>query len=59
VSAEEKYEFKKTAKHEISDTKFDSYWDLTGRILCIYGIKRSPIDKSDKSIRFYSVFGEP
>lgn len=34
-------------------------WDQTGRYVCVYGLKRSPIDKSDKSIKFYNIFGEP
>lgn len=34
-------------------------WDPTGRYLAIFGIKRSPIDKSDKSIKVYNIFGEP
>jgi len=57
-STEEKYEFKKTAKQEITETKFEEVWDQTGRYLAIYGTKRSPLDRQDKSIKFYSIFGE-
>jgi uncharacterized protein with WD repeat len=59
TSQEDKYEFKKTARHDIYETKFDSVWDQTGRYLSIFGVKRSPIDKQDKSIRFFNIFGEP
>jgi len=34
-------------------------WDQTGRYVAIFGIKRSPLDKTDKSIKFYNIFGEP
>jgi uncharacterized protein with WD repeat len=34
-------------------------WDLTGRYLAIFGVKRSPLDKTEKSIRFFNIFGEP
>ena len=33
--------------------------DPTGRYLAIFGTKRSPLDKSDKSIKVYNIFGEP
>ena len=59
TSQEEKYEFKKTGRHDIFETKFESAWDQTGRYLCVWGVKRSPLDKTDKSVRFYSIFGEP
>ena len=59
TSQEEKYEFKKTGRQDIFETKFEMIWDATGRYLAVYGIKRSPIDKTDKSIRFYNIFGEP
>lgn len=58
TSQEEKYEFKKTGRQDIYENKFDMVWDLTGRYLTVFGIKRSPLDKTDKSIRFYSIFGE-
>lgn len=58
TSTEEKYEFKKTAKHDVPESRFEDVWDVTGRYLAIYGVKRSPIDKTDKSIRFYTIFGE-
>ena len=59
VSQEDKYEFKKTARHDIYETKYESAWDQTGRYCAIFGEKRSPIDRTDKSIRFFSIFGEP
>eukprot|EP00347_Sterkiella_histriomuscorum_P005175 403357608 len=57
-SAEEKFEFKKTAKQDIYETKFEEVWDQTGRYLAIYGIKRSPLDKTEKSVKFYNIFGD-
>ena len=59
VSAEEKYDFKKTAKYEITESKYDSTWDVSGRYLAVYGIKRSILDKTEKSLRFYNILGEP
>lgn len=59
TSQDDKYEFKKTARHDIYETKFEQVWDQTGRYLAIYGVKRSPLDKAVKSIRFYNIFGEP
>lgn len=59
AGSDEKYEFKKTARYDIYETKYDSCWDQTGRYISIYGIKRSPLDKQDKSIRFYNILGEP
>ena len=58
TSQEEKYQFKKTGRQDIFETKFDMQWDPTGRYLAIFGIKRSPLDKADKSIKFYNIFGE-
>lgn len=57
-SAEERYEFKKTARHDITESKFDDSWDETGRYLAIFGTKRSPIDKSDKTLKIFNIFGE-
>lgn len=57
-SSEEKYEFKKTASYMVQETKFDCAWDQTGRYLAVYGEKRSPLDKTDKSIKFFNIFGE-
>lgn len=59
MSTEDKYEFKKTARQDIYETKYDAVWDQTGRYLAIYGQKRSPLDKSEKSIKFYNIYGEP
>lgn len=59
LSQEDKYEFKKTARHDIYETKYDSAWDVTGRYIALFGTKRSPLDKQDKSLRFFNIFGEP
>lgn len=59
TSQEEKYEFKKTARQDIFDVKFECVWDQTGRYVAVYGVKRSPLDKTEKSIRFFNIFGEP
>ena len=32
---------------------------MTGRYLAVYGVRRSQIDRTDKSIKFYNIFGEP
>lgn len=42
----------------VQETKFDCAWDQTGRYLAVYGEKRSPLDKTDKSIKFFNIFGE-
>ena len=34
-------------------------WDPSGRYFCVVGGKRSAFDKDLKSVRFYSLFGEP
>lgn len=36
-SQEEKYDFKKTAKHDVYETRFEDVWDETGRYLAIFG----------------------
>lgn len=59
ATVEEKFEFKKTARQDIYETKYDASWDQTGRYLALYGQKRSPLDKAEKSIRFYNIYGEP
>jgi hypothetical protein len=59
ASEEVKYDFKKTAKQDVSESRHNAVWDPTGRYLAIYGVKRSHIDKQEKSIKFYSIFGEP
>jgi len=58
-AADIKYEFRKTARHEISDFKSETVWDSLGRYLSIYGVKRpGPFDKEKRSIRIYSILGE-
>jgi hypothetical protein len=54
-----KYEFRKTARHEISDARSETTWDPFGRYLCIYGAKPiSSFDKTKRSIRIFSMLGE-
>jgi hypothetical protein len=54
-----KYEFRKTARHEIADGKSETVWDQLGRYLCIYGVKKPGLfDKEKRSIRIYSILGE-
>lgn len=54
-----KSEFRKLARHEISDAKNETVWDNMGRYLCIYGVKRpGPFDKEKRSLRIFSMTGE-
>jgi len=54
-----KYEFRKTARHEISDGKSETVWDSLGRYLCIYGVKKpGPFDREKRSVRIFSILGE-
>merc|ERR1719443_481968 len=54
-----KIEFRKTARHEVSDAKCETAWDSLGRYICIYGVKRpGPFDKEKRSVRIYSMLGE-
>lgn len=54
-----KFEFRKTARHEISDLKSDVAWDQMGRYVSIYGVKKpGPFDKEKRSIRIFSILGE-
>lgn len=54
-----KYEFRKTARHEITDGKSETVWDPLGRYLCIYGVKKpGPFDKEKRSVRIFSILGE-
>ena len=57
-SSEEKYEFKKTGRQEIYERKFDDAWDQSGRYVAVFGIRTSTLDKADKSLRFFNIFGE-
>lgn len=59
TTTEVKYEFRKTARHEISDSKSETTWDHLGRYICIYGVKRpGPFDKEKRSVRIFSILGE-
>lgn len=58
-AAEVKYEFRKTARHEVADGKSETEWDQMGRFLAIYGVKKpGPFDKEKRSIRIFSLLGE-
>ena len=58
-ATEEKFEFRKTARHEVSDTKSETEWDQMGRFLCIYGVKKPGLfDKEKRTIRIFSLLGE-
>jgi hypothetical protein len=54
------YDFRKTARHEISDKSTVGAWDAYGRYFVIYGEKPrgAYIDKEKRGIRFFSMFGE-
>ena len=59
TTTEVKYEFRKTARHEISDSKSETTWDHLGRYITIYGVKRpGPFDKEKRSVRIFSILGE-
>lgn len=55
-----KYEFRKTARHEVPDAKCETVWDSLGRHLCLYGVKKQagPFDKEKRSIRIFSLLGD-
>ncbi len=54
-----KYEFRKTARHEITDGKTEAEWDQFGRYMCIYGVKKpGPFDREKRSIRIFSLMGD-
>jgi len=59
VAAEVKYEFKKTARQEIRELKFDFCWDQSGRYFTAFGIKNTSIDSKPKSIKMFNLVGEP
>jgi len=62
AAGEVKFDFRKTARHETSESLTTGVWDEFGRFFTIYGIK-NPLSfgSSDKlrNIRIYSIFGEP
>jgi hypothetical protein len=58
-AVDNKVEFRKTARHEVTDAKTEVTWDGLGRYLCIYGVKRpGPFDKDKRSVRIFSMLGE-
>ena len=44
---------------EVNETKYEIVWDHTGRFVSVHGQKRSPMDRGEKNIKFYNIFGEP
>lgn len=58
AAVDDTYEFRKTARHEITDRKWYAKWDNFGRYFVVYGRKTSMLDKQPKSIKFYNMFGE-
>lgn len=59
AAADVHFEFRKIARHEMTESLTDATWDPMGRYMCIYGIKRpGPLDREKRSIRIYSVLGE-
>jgi hypothetical protein len=56
---DEKWEFRKTARHEVPDSVTKAVWDQLGRYLCVYGVKKpGPFDKEKRSIRIFSLMGD-
>jgi len=58
AAVEDTYEFRKTAKYEITDKKWVAKWDDHGRYFMMYGRKSSQLDKTVKQIKFFNMFGE-
>ena len=61
MAAEEiSFDFKKTARHEATDQNPQGIWEKFGRFFVVHG-KKAPglFDKELRSIRIYSMFGEP
>ena len=57
---EDVYEFKKTARHDAADAKTVGIWDEFGRFFVVYGVNKGfTRGKEMKSIKIYSIFGEP
>lgn len=54
------FDFKKTARHEAVDVCTRGIWDKFGRFFVVHGKKGAGLfDKELRSIKFYSIFGEP
>ena len=56
------YEFRKTARQEAADPRTVASWDSSGRFVAIHGQKGPGLfenKKSMRSVRLYSIFGEP
>lgn len=56
--AEDTYDFKKTARHEVKDNKYNGQWEVNGRYFIFNGFKSSAIDRKEQSLRFFNMFGE-
>ena len=53
-AADFKYEFRKTARNEVSDGKNEVEWDHFGRYMCVYGVKKpGPYDREKRSLRIF------
>jgi len=59
AAVDDTYEYKKIARHDVSEKDWNAHWDFQGRYFVIFGRKRSQFDKTAKSIKFYNMFGEP
>eukprot|EP00349_Pseudokeronopsis_sp_Brazil_P000246 CAMPEP_0202960942 /NCGR_PEP_ID=MMETSP1396-20130829/5067_1 /ASSEMBLY_ACC=CAM_ASM_000872 /TAXON_ID= /ORGANISM="Pseudokeronopsis sp., Strain Brazil" /LENGTH=112 /DNA_ID=CAMNT_0049680473 /DNA_START=303 /DNA_END=641 /DNA_ORIENTATION=+ len=59
TAKEDKFEFRKIAKHDVSDSKADAAWDPSGRYLAVYGINVSSLRPGEKSLKFYNILGDP
>jgi len=56
--AEDTYDFRKTARHEVKDNNYKAQWEVNGRYLVFNGFKSSAFDKKEQSLRFFNMFGE-
>ena len=57
AAVDDTYEFRKTARHEVTERRWLGQWDEDGRYFVIHG-RASAVDKTSKSIKFYNMFGE-
>jgi len=56
--AEDTYDFRKTARHEVKDNNYKAQWEVNGRYLVFNGFKSSAFDKKEQTLRFFNMFGE-
>ena len=58
TEVEDTYEFRKLARHEVKDRKWEAKWDQHGRYFVIYGCKTNNYDTKLKNLKFFNMFGD-